>query len=82
MNDLVRRILFPFYPYIAGIVAAVLAVVTAWFAAERRGAKKEQLKEKRKIVEDFIQTRKRIDDAENNPGNDPDVAREWLRKRR
>ena len=58
----------------AGAIAIIFA---AWMAGKRDQIQKESLKKS----QDYIKTRKKIDDVENNIDDDPTVLREWLRER-
>lgn len=55
------------------VVMAALAVLS-FGAIKKREGKREAL------TEDYMETRKDMDDAEVH-GNNPDAAREWLRRR-
>jgi hypothetical protein len=57
--------------------ALALAVLGA-FAAGKREARRDA---KAKAAKDALETRRRIDNADD-VGGDPDRAREWLRKHR
>jgi hypothetical protein len=57
---------------IAALSSALLAIVTGLLVRERG---------KRKEAEDYIDTRKEIDDAMGDIPRDPTAAREWLRER-
>jgi gas vesicle protein len=57
---------------IAALSSALLAIVTGLLVRERG---------KRKKAEDYIDTRKEIDDAMGGIPRDPTAAREWLRER-
>jgi hypothetical protein len=61
--------------------AAVLAAFVAAFALVRYGRRKQQIKDALKDQEDYTQTRKAMDDADEIHGADPDAARRWLRER-
>jgi hypothetical protein len=56
---------------------ALLAVVAAWLAGKRsaRQAAREE------VLRGYQETRRRVDDAAGDLGDDPDVLREWLRER-
>jgi len=58
----------------AGAIAIIFA---AWMAGKRDQIQRESLKKS----QDYIKTRKKIDDVENNIDDDPTVLREWLRER-
>jgi hypothetical protein len=57
---------------IAALSSALLAIVTGLLVRERG---------KRKDAEDYMKTRKEIDDAMGDIPRDPTAAREWLRER-
>lgn len=59
----------------AGAVA--LAVLGAFFAGKREARRDAKAKD----AKDALETRRRIDNADD-VGGDPDRAREWLRKHR
>lgn len=58
----------------AGFAALLLA---AWMAGKRD--QKQQVATKK--VEDYVKTRKEIDNAEVTTSDDPAVLRDWLRER-
>jgi len=61
--------------WLAGIGAVVIALLSIWFGGKKAGknaAKAEELNE-------YIETRKRMD--ETDVGDDPDMARRWLHER-
>ena len=62
---------------IEAFLAAIVAVVAAFFAGTMRGKRGERSKQDAA----YRDTRKRMDDAEIDFGNDPDAARRWLRER-
>lgn len=55
------------------IVLGALSILTFGQIKKRQGAKEAR-------TEDYIETRKDMDDAEVH-GNDPDAARRWLHER-
>jgi hypothetical protein len=60
---------------LAGIGAVVIALLSIWFGGRKSGkdaAKAEELNE-------YIETRKRMDEADL--GDDPDMARRFLHER-
>lgn len=68
-------ILTQFLPYILGGLAALAALVTAYFGGRKAASDKAKLKE----TITYIETRKRMDET-NTPDN-PDDADKWLRDR-
>lgn len=62
---------------IEALLAAIVAVVAAFFAGTMRGKSAERSKQDRT----YRETRKRMDDAEIDFGNGPDAARRWLHER-
>ena len=66
----------------AVIWGALVAAVGAWLAwfgiTMRRSGRQETALE---AAERYAKTRKRMDDAEDDVGNDPDAARRWLSER-
>lgn len=70
MGNLILRALWkPF--------ALLLALLAVWWRG-RASARQETALE---AAERYAKTRRRMDDAESNLGNDPDAARRWLRER-
>lgn len=59
------------------VAAAAALLFTAWLAGKRD--QKQQVAIKK--VEDYVKTRKEIDNAEVTTGDDPAVLRDWLRER-
>lgn len=59
---------------IAGFAALLF---TAWMAGKRDQRQQSAVK----TAEDYIKTRKEIDNAENTTSDDPAVLRDWLRAR-
>lgn len=57
-------------------LGAVALAILAAFGAGKREAKRDA---KAKAAKDALETRRRIDNADD-VGGDPDRAREWLRK--
>ena len=65
----------------AWFAAARVAVMAALFALLRiRKAQADAAEDRADKAEDYVETRKRIDNAPK-PGPSPDAARDWLRKR-
>ena len=63
---------------IEALIAAIVAVVAAFFAGTMRGKRSEMSKQDRAYQE----TRKRMDDAvQDDTGVLPDAARRWLHER-
>ncbi|RMF06356.1 MAG: hypothetical protein D6773_04420 [Alphaproteobacteria bacterium] len=63
---------------IAGMVGlAVAAMITAWLM----GRSSQRARDARRRLENYRDTRRRMDDADAELGNDPDIARRWLRDR-
>jgi len=60
--------------WVAGAAALLFA---AWMAGRRDQRQQSAVNE----AKSYIKTRKEIDDAEENIGDDPAVLREWLRQR-
>lgn len=56
-----------------------LAIVVAVFAAFGAGKREARRDAKAKAAKDALDTRRRIDNADD-VGGDPDRARDWLRK--
>ena len=46
-----------------------------------RGRHNGKVKATREVMENYAKTRKRMDDAENDIGDDPAAAKRWLRER-
>jgi uncharacterized iron-regulated membrane protein len=66
---------------LATAVAAVAGLAALLWRARRRGAAEER---ERRLIQDRARadaTRRRMDDAEADLGNDPDALRDWLRQR-
>ena len=64
------------------VIAAVLAAIVglaAW--AYRKGRKEARQETALEAAERYAKTRKEIDNAEDDVGDDPDAARRWLRER-
>ncbi len=57
-----------------------LAAVLAFFGIYAVGAANARQKARAKQAEQYIETRKRMDDADV-VGDDPDLSRRWLRER-
>ena len=53
---------------IGGIVAAILAVVGAFGLGNYRGGKSEKTKQQAKEANEYVEARKRADEAERNAG--------------
>ena len=62
----------------AAVLAAILGLV-AW--AYRKGRKEARQETALEAAERYAKTRKEIDNAEDDVGDDPDAARRWLRER-
>lgn len=62
------------YLFIAGSV--IIALVLSWFGGKREAA----LEKEKEDLQNYIDTRKRMDEAPTN-FDTPDSARDWLRKR-
>ena len=63
---------------IEALLAAIVAVVAAFFAGTMRGKSAERSKQDRS----YMETRKRMDDAvQDDTGVLPDAARRWLHER-
>lgn len=60
-------------------LAAAGAFIVALFAAYLRGRSDKGEAVERERLEDYVETRKRMDEVDT--GDDPAVLREWLRKR-
>lgn len=54
-----------------------LALLAAWGMGKREGKRDAAADE----LQDYQNTRRRMDDAESNMGDEPDVLRDWLRER-
>lgn len=70
-------------PYAAPIIAALAGLLGLWgygAAKKREGRQKAKSEAAAKQAKDYAETRKRIDDADII-GDDPDLARRWLRER-
>ena len=63
--------------WLAGLVAVVLAALGV-YARGKRAARQETALE---AAERMAKTRKRMDNAEADTGDDPAVLRDWLRDR-
>ena len=64
------------------VIAAALAAIVglaAW--AYRKGRKEARQETALEAAERYAKTRKEIDNAEDDVGDDPDAARRWLRER-
>ena len=61
-----------------GMIGAVAAVIRQ---ARQRGAAEERARRARQDREAADATRRRMDDATNDLGDDPAVLRDWLRAR-
>ena len=61
-------------------VSALLAVAGAAFGLYLKGRSDARAKADAEKAKDYVDTRKRIDEADV-PGNDPDAARRWLHER-
>ena len=61
--------------WLAGIGAVVVALLSIWFGGKKAGRDAAKLEEQ----DDYIETRKRMD--ETDVGDDPDMARRWLHER-
>lgn len=61
--------------WIAGIGAVVIALLSIWFGGRKAG----QADAKLEAQDDYIATRKRMDEV--HVGDDPDMARRWLHER-
>ena len=66
-----------FYVVAAGLAAIV--GLAAW--AYRKGRKEARQETALEAAERYAKTRKEIDNAEDDVGDDPDAARRWLRER-
>ena len=64
-----------FWASIAAFFAALLTPIAAWL----KGGQDARRKRKVRDLQDEIETRDRMDQAE--AGNDPNAAAEWLRQR-
>ena len=60
-------------------LAAAGAFVVALFAAYLRGRSDKGEAVERERLEDYVETRKRMDEVDTD--DDPDVLRDWLRDR-
>jgi len=60
--------------WVAGLAALLFA---AWMAGKRDQRQQSAID----TAKSYAKTRKEIDDAEKNIGDDPAVLREWLRQR-
>lgn len=58
-----------------GIAAALLAAI---FYVKRQGRQEEQERQLKLNLEDYSDTRKRIDEVVRNTPDDYDAARQWL----
>lgn len=63
--------------WLAAIGVAVAALAAVWFGG-RKSAKADA---KEQAGQDYIDTRRRMDDAEADLGDDPHSARRWLSER-
>lgn len=61
--------------WLAGIGVFIVALLSIWFGGKKAGQTDAKLEEQ----DDYIETRKRID--ETDVGDDPDMARRWLHER-
>lgn len=61
--------------WLAGIGAVAIALLSIWFGGRKAG----QTDAKMEAQDDYITTRKRMDEA--HVGDDPDMARRWLHER-
>ena len=67
---------------IAGIIAAIFAALGFSRWTGKRQARREVKRETAlEAAERQAATRKRMDEADDTLGNDPDAARRWLRER-
>ena len=62
-----------------GVLAAIGGVAVTFMAVFFAGRKSQQVQDALDDVEDYIETRERIDDVEID--DDPNVVRDWLRQR-
>lgn len=60
------------------LAAAAIAIIFAAWMAGRRDQRQQASK---KAAEDYIKTRKEIDNVEDHISGDPAVLRDWLRER-
>ena len=58
-------------------LGALMAAVAAWLA----GRKSARQAARGEALRGYRETRRQMDDAGNDLGDDPDVLREWLRER-
>jgi hypothetical protein len=65
--------------WLAGIGAVVIALLSIWFGGKKAGQTDAKLEEQ----DDYIETRKRMDQAirDKQLRDDADLDREWLRSR-
>lgn len=77
MNSVLGLLFSKAGAWLAGMVALVLAVLGV-YAKGKRAARQETALE---AAERMAKTRKRMDDAETDTGDDPAVLRDWLRDR-
>lgn len=65
------------------ILAAALAAAAgvALWRAKARGKAEAKREQKQREQDAYINTRKKVDEAAQTSPTDPDVAREWLRRR-
>ena len=61
--------------WLAGIGAVVIALLSIWFGGKKAG----RTDAKMEAQDDYITTRKRMDEV--YVGDDPDMARRWLHER-
>lgn len=62
---------------LGAVLAGILAVLAAWAKGKRDGRQRAN----RKALEDYQDTRRRVDDAANDISDDDGVLRGWLRDR-
>ncbi|MEN9763514.1 MAG: hypothetical protein RI906_3340 [Pseudomonadota bacterium] len=62
--------------WLGGAAALMLAFIVVWAAGRREGHQEARSK----ALRSYVDTRKRIDEADDL-GDDPDIARRWLRER-
>ena len=61
--------------WLAGAGVFIVALLSIWFGGKKAGRDAAKLEEQ----DDYIETRKRMD--ETDVGDDPDMARRWLHER-
>lgn len=62
---------------LGAVLAGVVAVLAAWSKGKRDGRQEAN----RRALEDYQDTRRRVDDAANDISDDDGVLRGWLRDR-